>query len=153
MLVCGPASATVTPLTGAPFEVTMPERVWVTDWAAVIVMAAIAEVPLAAAVTITEVELVTALAVTVKLDVVRVAATVMEAGVARDALSSDRVTAVPPAGATAVSVTVQVAEAKPVTDEGAQVSDETPTELGAGGVRLIGAFLELPFNAAVTVAV
>lgn len=121
--------------------------------AAVIVMAAVAKVAFAAAITVTEVELITELAVTVKVAVLLPAATVTEAGVVRDVLSSDRVTEVPPAGATSASVTVQVAEAGPVIDWGPQIRDETLTLAFGLGAKLTEVVLELPFHAAVTIAV
>jgi hypothetical protein len=109
----------------------------VTAGAGVIVIAAAAEVPLAIAITVTEVELVTDPASTLKTAVATPAAIATEAGVVRDSLSSDSVTAIPPAGATAVSVTVQDAEAGPAMDEGSQVTPNTPTLVRSSGDRLI----------------
>ena len=67
---------------------------------------------------------------TVKLALVCPAATVTLAGTVAAALLLDNVTAMPPVGAAAVSVTVPVELAPPVTVLGFSVSDEGT---GAGG--------------------
>jgi len=58
------------------------------------------------------------------------AVTVTEAGVVTEALLSDRLTSVPPAGAAPVKVTVHVDAAPPVTDAGLQLKEDTSMEAG-----------------------
>jgi hypothetical protein len=55
---------------------------------------------------------------------------VTEAGVVTEALLSDRLTSVPPAGAAPVKVTVHVDAAPPVTDAGLQLKEDTSMEAG-----------------------
>ena len=87
-------------------------------------------------------------AVAVKLAVDAPAATVTEAGVVNAELLSETVTAEPPVGAAADSVTVQVDVAPEAMLVGEHASLETVT---AGGVTVTAAVAELPFSAAVTV--
>jgi hypothetical protein len=75
------------------------------------------------------------------------AATVIDAGTVSVAFVLVRVTSAPPAGATFVSVTVQVLEAFAPRLAGLQESDDTST----GATRLIVVFAELLY-VAVTVA-
>ena len=84
-----------------------------------------------------------------KLAVEEPAATVTEAGVVTRVLLSVKVTTMPPVGAIAVSATVHVADEAEPRVVGVQVRALSVTV----SVRLIDAVLELPFNAAVTVAV
>ena len=74
----------------------------------------------------------------VKLVVDAPAATVTEAGVVTRALLSDRVTTVPPVGAVASSVTVQLAVPVPVTEDGVQVSEVNLTGTDTGTVTTPG---------------
>ena len=76
------------------------------------------------------------------------AATVTEAGAVNAELLSETVTAEPPVGAAADSVTVQVEVAPEAMFVGEQTSLETVT---AGVVTVTAAVAELPFSAAVTV--
>jgi hypothetical protein len=86
---------------------------------------------------------------TVKFAVEVPAATLTETGVATNGLSSDRATRAPPAGAGPVSVTVHSADSPEPRATAAQVKERTSNV----SARLIDAVFELPFNAAVTVAV
>jgi hypothetical protein len=73
----------------------------------------------------------------------------VDAGTGSSALLLDRETAVPPAGATWLRVTVQVVPTPEVKLVGLQVSeDRTP-----GATRLTVAFFETPLRVAVSVAV
>src|SRR5512137_1228009 len=74
--------------------------------------------PPALAVRVTEVAAATEVVATVKVAVVAPARTVTEAGTVADALLEERLTAVPPVGAAAVSVTVPVEDDPPVTAVG-----------------------------------
>ena len=77
------------------------------------------------------------------------AGTPTDTGVETNVLLSVRATTAPPAGAIAVNIAVHVADAPEPSVVGVHVSEASVT----GGVRLIDAALELPFNAAVTVTV
>ena len=76
------------------------------------------------------------------------AATVTDAGVVSAVLLSDTVTAVPPVGAAAEIVTVQLVLPPDTTEVGVHVS---PVTVVAGGVTVTDAVPELPFNDAVIV--
>jgi hypothetical protein len=80
--------------------------------------------------------------------VVAAAATVTDAGTVSVVLVFVSVTNAPPAGASLVSVTVQVLEAFGPRFAGLQASDDTST----GATRLMVAFAELLLYVAVTVA-
>ncbi len=83
---------------------------------------------------VTEVEVATALVVTVKVALVAPAATVTLAGtVATAVLLLERLTAAPPLGAAPLSVTVPCEELPPVTLVGFKVTDDNAT---AGGVTV-----------------
>ena len=116
----------------------------------VTVTEAVPELPFNDAVIVTAWFDVTVPAVPVKLPVVAPAATVTDAGVVSAVLLSDTVTAVPPVGAAAEIVTVQLVLAPDTTEVGVHVS---PVTVGAGGVTVTDAVPELPFNDAVIVAV
>jgi hypothetical protein len=88
-------------------------------------------------------------AVAVKLAAVAPAATVTEAGVVSRVLLSEMVTTVPPLGAAALSVTVQMLEAFEARLVGLQVRLESTTE---GACRAMAAERELLPRVAVTVA-
>jgi hypothetical protein len=87
-------------------------------------------------------------AVTVKVPVVALAATVTEAGVVKAALLSESVTTEPPVGAARDSVTVQVEVVPEATLVGEHCSLET---VAAGGVTVTAAVAELALRVAVTV--
>jgi hypothetical protein len=74
--------------------------------------------PPALAVMVTEVDADTEVVATLNVALVAPARTVTEAGTVAEALLEERVTAVPPAGAAAVSVTVPVEDEPPVTEAG-----------------------------------
>jgi hypothetical protein len=109
----------------------------------------LADVPLAAAVSVAVELLVIVPAIATKLAVVDAAATVIEAGAVSNGLLEEMVTLRPPVGAGALAVTVQVLLAPDVSEAGTQTSEVTVT----GGARLMEAVFELPFKAAVTTAV
>ncbi len=78
-------------------------------------------------------------------------ATVTDAGTVKAELLSDRVTAVPPEGALADKVTVQVLA--PLEAIVVGLHDREESEIDAGAVMVREAVLELPLSAAVTTAV
>ena len=91
---------------------------------------------------VTEVEVATAVVVTVKVPEVAPAATVTLAGtVATDVLLLERVTTAPPVGAGPLRVTVPVEEVPPVTLVGFRVTEE---RVVAGGVTVSEAFCVPP---------
>jgi hypothetical protein len=92
---------------------------------------------------------VTAATVAVKVTVVAPAATVTLVGTATEALLLERVTAIPPVGAAAFNVTVQLSVPAPVMDALVQLRALN----AAGGVSCKANVLETPFADAVRVAV
>ena len=70
--------------------------------------------------------------VTVKFAALALAGIVIDAGTWAAAMLLARFTAIPPAGAAPVSVTVPVIEAPPVTDEGVTVTVERAPTVSAG---------------------
>jgi hypothetical protein len=116
---------------------------------ALIVITAVAEVPFAAAITVTTVALVTVLAATAKAAVLPPVATVTATGVVTAALLVDRAITKPAAGALPVRVTVHVPAVPASRADGAQDNERTVTV----SARSIDAVLLIPFNEAVTVTV
>ena len=82
---------------------------------------------------VTEVDVATALVLTVKVAVVAPARTVTLAGTVAAVLLLDRETSAPPVGAGPLSVTVPVEELPPVTLAGLRLSEESVV---AGGVTV-----------------
>src|SRR5947209_4764880 len=82
---------------------------------------------------VTEVELVTALVLTVKFALLAPAATVMLAGTLADPLSLESITCAPPVGAGPLNVTVPVEDwAPPATVVGFSVTEESVGDAWAG---------------------
>jgi hypothetical protein len=107
------------------------------------------EAPEYAAVMVTDAFAATLAVLTVKLAEVEPCATVTDPGVVTSAEESEIVTAAPPLGAGAFSVTEQMVEAPGATVMGLHVSD---TSAGAGaGDSVIEALRDTPFKVAVTV--
>jgi hypothetical protein len=107
---------------------------------------AVFETPLIVAVTVAAWLLVTAPAVTVNVADVEPDATVTEAGVVSPLLLSESETEEPPAGAAALSVTVQVLVAPEARLVGLQASEERTTGASKSSVAL----RETPFSVVVT---
>jgi hypothetical protein len=136
-------SVTTTPPAGAgPVSVTVPVELLPPTTLAgatlaaeraggVTVRTAVFVTPAETPVIVTDVEAATARDVTVNVAVVAPAATVTAAGtVAAAVFEEERVTATPPAGAAAVSVTVPVEGAPPTTLVGARLTEERLTGTG-----------------------
>jgi hypothetical protein len=111
-------------------------------------MVAVWETPLNVAVTVADWLPAKLLVVALNVAEVDVAATVAEVGVVSAALSSDKATVTPPAGAALVRVMEHVLEALGARVVGLQVSAETST----GATRLTVALAELLLYVALTVA-
>ena len=110
------------------------------------VMAEVELEPLAVAVTVAVESLAMVPAVAEKVPVAEPAATVIEAGVVRDALFEARFTGRPPVGAAALTVTVHVLAPPELSEAGMQARLVSVT----GGTRLTDAVFEVLLYSAVT---